>query len=270
MRRLFFVLSMWAGLLGGAAQADNGLRQLITGDDGKGWEAVGRLNLGRSFCTGALIAPDIVLTAAHCLYNNDGNSFIPIEKIEFLAGWRNGRAVAYRGVRQAVVHPKYDYHAPDSLGRINYDVALLQLDRSIRLPGVTPFEVTSLAYKGDEVGVVSYAHDRAETPSIQEVCHVMARRSRTLVLSCDIDFGSSGAPVFSFENGFPQIVSVVSSKSDFEDRKVALGTGVERSIDTLIDRLQSGEGVLTRRQDTARSFGQGGARNSGSAKFVKP
>ncbi|MAE89375.1 MAG: trypsin, partial [Pelagibaca sp.] len=82
-------------------------------EDGRPWQAVGRLELaGKAFCTGALIAPDMVLTAAHCLFDAETGARIPADKIQFLAGWRNGRAAAYRRVRRAVAHPSYDFTAP--------------------------------------------------------------------------------------------------------------------------------------------------------------
>ena len=52
---------------------DTPLVLLQTSDDGRGWAGVGKLMLGtRGFCTGALIATDLVLTAGHCVYGPDG------------------------------------------------------------------------------------------------------------------------------------------------------------------------------------------------------
>ena len=76
------VLSVGSAL----AQGGSGLRALITADDTRGWEAVGRLDIGRDgFCTGALVAPDVVLTAAHCLFNPVTHKRIDDRDIQFLA-----------------------------------------------------------------------------------------------------------------------------------------------------------------------------------------
>ena len=94
----FLLLCLMAVLLPGvAARADDAaMVSLQTADDSRGWDAVGKLMLGdHGFCTGALIAPQLVLTAAHCLYDKTTGVQMRPEEIQFYAGWRNGRAADF-------------------------------------------------------------------------------------------------------------------------------------------------------------------------------
>jgi len=271
--RKFMLLLLVLWLTSEKAPAQDVLADLTlaSADDARAWEAVGRVNLiGTGFCTGALIAPNLVLTAAHCMFDKRTGKRVSVQNVEFLAGWRDGRAVAERFARRVLIHKSYHYSGRKRLARVATDIAIIELAHPIRDGRIKPFGWAKRPKIGQRVRVVSYSADQPEEPALHNMCKVLGRDPSVLVLSCHVTFGASGSPIFVMENGVPRIASIISAKAQWKSRDVALGVALGRPLQEMITTLGTSDGVFRRIQSLSSTVQSVTGSGRANTLFVKP
>ncbi len=166
------------------------------------WSAVGKLfnSIGGS-CTAAAIAPDRVLTAAHCLYAFRTRHFLQPESIHFLLGYARGDYRIHARVSGFAIGPGYD--PADETKTAAADWAVLTLAEPLPA-SVRPIPLaTRIPSGGRAIEIGGFAQDRAYLMTADTQCRLLGPSSGTSVLAhdCVIAHGDSGAPLLLTTDG---------------------------------------------------------------------
>jgi hypothetical protein len=194
-------------------------------------------------CTGSLVAPRVVLTAAHCL-NDLAEQSRTLEDLEVFFGADIRGAGEVRRVIHARPHPGYVAATREN------DVALLLLDRAATAAPLPLGEVTGGgSWVERTVRLVGFGMERAGAGQGLKrtgTARISAQDERTLRLAASPSLtcgGDSGGPILLDEGGGERVVAVVRS-GDSACSQFSVGTRVQPHLASFIQPYLDAAGGL--------------------------
>ncbi|WP_300029135.1 trypsin-like peptidase domain-containing protein [uncultured Roseobacter sp.] len=204
-----------------AGQASGPLPPLEPSDRVR-WQAVGVVNFegpaGIPSCSGTLIAPDLVLTAAHCAGGRKAGQ----SARAFVIGWNGLTHVTFQTASRLRVYPPYV--AASGVAAFPFDIGVLQLDAPIPAHVATPVPLApDTALNTNPVALMAYHRMAQRQLHGRFDCTARpARRGTMIATDCTVVSGNSGGALLVQDAGEWKLGAVLVARAGADGTALAV------------------------------------------------